>query len=181
VTSTVDLARAEFLRTFRWTDGHADFAPVFHEASALAALGPGLVEPFRSFNPTVIIGIEARGFILGSLCASGLGVGLLLARKPGSVHPGNNIEVTTQPDWRGNQTTFRLARLLKPADRVLIVDDWVETGSQATAMSTAIKSMGATLIGTSVIVDQASESVRSALQLTGLVKHHELPPNKLAI
>jgi adenine phosphoribosyltransferase len=177
VTSSVDLARVEFLRTFRWTDGHADFAPVFRDASALAALGPGLVEPFRSLAPTVVVGIEARGFVLGSLCASALGVGLLLARKPGSMHPGENAEVTTNPDWRGNRTNFRLAKLLGPTDRALIVDDWVETGSQASAVAEAIELMGAVLIGTSVIVDQSPEPVRSALKLIGLLRQDELPPN----
>lgn len=60
-------------------------------------------------------------------------------------------------------------------DRVLIVDDWIETGSQAMAVAEAVRQMGAEVVGTSVIVDQVPDAVAVGLRVAGILKHHELP------
>ncbi len=168
-------ARSLVLRTFAWSDGHADFTGVFHDPATLAALGPGLVEPFRAARISVVVAAEARGFILGSLCALELGVGFVPARKPGSIHPGPKVTVTSDRDWRGHRHTFRLAEVLGPSDRVLLVDDWIETGSQANAIASAVSSMGAARVGVAVIVDQAPPEIGSALNAVGLINHTDLP------
>lgn len=172
-----EIARQGVLRMFEWIDGDAVFTPVFQNPGILASLGPGLVEPFRSADVTVVVAPEARGFVLGALCAVTLGVGFVAARKPGEPRPGDRVQVTSEPDWRGRRITFTVARVLDSGDRVLPVDDWIETGSQAFAIASAIEEMGAELVGTSVIVDQAPEKVRSALNVVGLLRHDQLPPD----
>lgn len=136
-----------------------------------------MVSPFRAADITAVVGTEARGFVFGAMCANALGVGLVLARKPGSIHPGNNVVTTSDPDWRGRRITFEISRILGPSDRVLLVDDWIETGSQADAVRRAIEICGAEFVGTSVIVDQTTPSRRSALRVSSLVKATELPPD----
>lgn len=168
-------ARDAVLRTFEWIDGDASFTPVFHDAEALRRLGAGLAEPFRSAGVTVVVAPEARGFVAGALCATSLGVGFVAARKPGEPRPGDRIYVESKPDWRGRRVTFSVAHVLGPDDRVLLVDDWIETGSQATAIADAIEQMGASIVGTSVIIDQAPSSIRAALNVVGLLRHDELP------
>lgn len=168
-------ARAAFLRTFQWTNGHADLTTVFRDAGTLAALGSALAAPFDSAGVTVVVALEARGFVLGALCAQRLGVGLVLARKLGSMHPGQMIEVTSAPDWRGRRVAFRLARILSSADQALLVDDWIETGSQAKAVKEALESSGAKFTGTSVVVDDTTAAVRSDLKVVALVRAAELP------
>ena len=113
--------------------------------------------------------------MLGALCAVSLGVGFVAARKPGAPRPGDRVEVTSEPDWRGRRITFSVSRVFGPSDRVLLVDDWIETGSQASAIAGAIAQMGAVLVGTSVVVDQAPTAIRSALNIVGLLRHDELP------
>lgn len=171
----VESARAAFRGTFRWTNGHADLTAVFQNAETLARLGPALAAPFQEAGITVVVAIEARGFVLGALCAQHLGVGLVLARKPGSVHPGAMVEVTSLPDWRGKRVTFSLARVLSAADGALLVDDWIETGSQAKAVKEAIETCGAQLIGTSILVDDTTADVRRDLNVIALVSSKELP------
>jgi adenine phosphoribosyltransferase len=171
------LARLHVLETFRWLDGHAFLTPVFRDAPTLSSLGPALAEPFRDQGVTAVVSPEARGLLLGSLCAVELGVGFVAARKAGAPRPGDRVQVTSEPDWRGRRVTFEVARVLDATDRVLLVDDWIETGSQASAIRDAIGQMGATLIGMSVIVDQAPATVRSALGVVGLLRHDELPPS----
>lgn len=164
-----------FLEAFQWTDGHADFSRVFRSSELVSLLGPAMVSPFRGSEITAVVGTEARGFVLGALCASALGVGLVLARKPGSVHPGDNATTTSDPDWRGRRITFEISRILGPGDRVLLVDDWIETGSQADAVRRAIDLCGAILVGTSVIVDQTTPAKRGLLRVTALVRACDLP------
>jgi adenine phosphoribosyltransferase len=109
--------RDAFLRTFRWTHGHADFAAAFRDPLTLAMLGPALAAPFADAGITAVVGLEARGFVLGALCAEHLGVGLVLARKPGSIHPGDKVEVLSAPDWRGREVRISIAKVLTSATK----------------------------------------------------------------
>ncbi|MEY2473885.1 MAG: adenine phosphoribosyltransferase [Actinomycetota bacterium] len=173
----VEDARDAILRTFRWTEGHADFGLVFRDPTALSEVGPALAAPFVGAGVTAVVGLEARGFVLGALCAEHLGVGLVLARKPGSIHPGPKVEVVSAADWRGRKIPIRIARVLSSADRVLLVDDWIETGSQARAVKQAVEAMGAVFAGTAVIVDDTVEQTRAELNVVALVTSAELGPS----
>jgi adenine/guanine phosphoribosyltransferase-like PRPP-binding protein len=93
------------------------------------------------------------------------------------VGSSNGLVTTSDPDWRGRRVTFEISLILEPSDRVLLVDDWIETGSQADAVRRAIEICGAEFVGTSVIVDQTTPSRRSALRVSSLVKATELPPD----
>ena len=175
MTSAIDAARAALLRSFRWTDGHADFARVLSDPESIASFGQALATPFEADGVTHVVAVEARGFVLGALCASSLGAGLVLARKPGSVHPGDVVTITSAPDWRGNRVELALAMVLGPGDRALIVDDWIETGSQATAVREAVESMGAEVAGVSVLVDDTTAAVRKALGVRAVISSNQLP------
>jgi len=102
------------------------------------------------------------GFILGSAVAMHLGVGFVPIRKAGAIHPGPKAVRQAGPDWRGNQPTLTIQRAaLRSNERVLLVDDWIETGSQALAARALIEDCGAQHAGLSVLVDQSSEEVRN--------------------
>lgn len=123
-----------------------------------------------------VIGLEARGFVLAALTAQALGVGIVLARKPGSVHPDAEIELAATPDWRGNRVEIRIARTaVASGDRLLLVDDWIETGSQARVVRQLVRRMGGRLVGVSAVVDDTSHDIRDELAVAGLVSSSELP------
>ena len=173
----VEVARAAFERTFRWTAGHADFAGALRDPELVCTVGAALAQPFADQAVDAVVGIEARGFVVGSLVARELGVGLVLARKPGSVHPGAESEMAREPDWRGRTVELRIsADAIQPGDRLLLVDDWIETGSQARTVRRLIERMGASLAGVSVLVDDTSDDVRNDLNVRSLVRSAELPP-----
>ena len=96
-------AKQLLLRTFRWTQGHADFADSLRDPELLAAVGPALARPFVTAGVTAVVALEARGFVLGALAARELAVGLILARKPGAIHPDSHRLLADTPDWRGRQ------------------------------------------------------------------------------
>ncbi len=152
--SAYDLTREHF----RWIDGHADVWAVFRDADALAAVVAGLVEPFRDGRITAVCGIESRGFLLGGAAAVALGVGFVPVRKGDGLFPGEKAVRRSAPDYRRLRHTLRLQRsALGPGDRVLLVDDWIETGSQAAAVRAMAEECGARWAGCSVLVDQLGE------------------------
>lgn len=170
------MIRDLLLDRFRWRDGHADFAPLLRDPAFARDVGDALVEPFRDADVSVVVGLEARGFVLGALAARALGVGFVLARKAGSVHPGSEAEIATEPDWRGRHVEVRIgADAVTVRDRVLMVDDWIETGSQARTARRLLARLGAPLVGVSVLVDDTTDEVRSDLGVTAIVRSSELP------
>ena len=176
MTDAVEEARAAFLSSFQWTGGHADFAGVLRNPDFLRAVGPALAKPFHEAHVSAVIGLEARGFVLAALTARALDVGLVLARKPGSVHPAAETELAAADDWRGRRVEVRVARAaVEPGDRLLLVDDWIETGSQALTVRRLVKRLSGELIGVSVVVDDAPAAVRDSLSVVGLVASSELP------
>ena len=131
---------------------------------ALKAIVRGLAHLAGEKQPDVIVGIESRGFALGPAVAVTLGVGFSPIRKDGSLFPGDVVEQLTEPDYRGSQRTLLARRdQFEYSQRVVLVDDWIETGSQAIATAQLIASCGAELVASVVIIDEASDSARSKL------------------
>lgn len=173
----VTTARGLALEHFRWINGHADVWAIFRDAKALAAVVRGLVDPFRGEQITAICGIESRGFLLGAAAAVELGVGFVPVRKSDGLFPGDKVTRLTAPDYRSLRHTLRLQRhSLGPGDRVVLVDDWIETGSQAVTVKGMVEECGASWVGCSVIVDQLTTESKHALgTVHALLASGELP------
>jgi adenine phosphoribosyltransferase len=171
--------RGELLARFRWVDGHADVLGLFAEAGFVAAAGRALCEPFADRGITKVAAVEARGFILGTAAALAAGVGFVPIRKAGAIHPGPKATRRTEPDWRGARHDLVAQRTaLGPGDRVLVVDDWAESGSQALAARELVEECGATYVGLSLLVDQLPEPARERLApVAAVLAHAELPPS----
>jgi len=171
--------REDLLGRFRWIDGHADILGLFADDGFLVAAAETLGAPFEPAGITKVARVEARGFILGTAVAVHLGVGFVPIRKAGAIHPGPKAVRQAGPDWRGNQPTLTIQRAaLRSDERVLLVDDWIETGSQALAARALIEDCGARYAGLSVLVDQSREEVRQALlPIAFVVSSAELPPS----
>jgi adenine phosphoribosyltransferase len=152
------------LANFRWNGGHADVWRVFADADALGAVVAGLVEPWRDHRVTRVVGIESRGFLLGAAAAVSLGVGFVAIRKGEGLLPGAKMTTEAEEDYRGLRHRLRMQTVLTPHDRVLLVDDWAERGSQARAARHLVESSGATFLGVSLLVDQLSPAARTALE-----------------
>jgi adenine phosphoribosyltransferase len=145
---------------FRWVHGHADIWRWFADASLFDATVDALAEPFASEGVTEVVGIESRGFLLAGAVARRLHTGVVPIRKRGAIFPGPKYSRTTPPDYRGRTTELLLRReVLTEADRVLIVDDWLETGSQMLTAAALVRDANAELVGVAVIVDQSSAAM----------------------
>lgn len=145
-------------------DGRSDIWRAFADRELFARTVAALAVPFRGERYTKIAGVEARGFVLGGAMAAHTGAGFVAVRKQDGWLPGDVAERETEPDWQGRRHALRLQRgALGPEDRVVLVDDWFETGSQALASRALIEEAGATLVGMSIVVDDLSEDVRGRL------------------
>ncbi|HEY8407614.1 MAG TPA: phosphoribosyltransferase family protein, partial [Gaiellaceae bacterium] len=120
---------------------------------------------FREAGVDKVAGIEARGFVLATAVALELGVGFVAVRKPGSVHPGPKAQLQGPPDWRGRITHLQLQRhAVAPGERILVVDDWAETGSKALTARRLVELCGGAYVGLSLLVDQLPTRMRDGLE-----------------
>lgn len=136
-------------------DGHADIWRIFLNPHLLSRAVQAMVAPFSAERITKVVGIESRGFLLGGAVAVALGVGFAAIRKSGRL-PGAKLRQPMQAaDYRGQVHELMLqASALGRRDRVLLVDDWIESGNQALAVKQLVLRANATFVGTSVIVNQ---------------------------
>ncbi|CAQ02477.1 phosphoribosyltransferase family protein [Clavibacter sepedonicus] len=171
------LGRRHVLERFQWIDGDADTWTTLRDPAALRAVVHALADLLADRELDVIVGIEARGFVLGPAVAIALGLGFSPIRKNGVKFPGDVIRHRSTPDYRGRTQVFEARRdHFSTGQRVGLVDDWIETGSQAVAAQRLIATAGAELTAVAVIVDEASEDVRHVLPpISSIVSASGLP------
>ena len=175
----MDASEDAVLGRFRWEQGHADVWRVFSDAAALRAVVAGLVAPWRGEGVTHVLGIEARGFLLGGAAAVALDAGFLAVRKSGTgLLPGPKVRTTADEDYRGLAHDLRMQAVVGEGDRVLMVDDWAERGSQALAARELVEQCGACWLGVSLVVDQLGDERRARLgRVTRIVTVAALGPS----
>ena len=126
-----------------------DIAPLLLSPTALNSA----CEELASFRPnaTLVAGIEARGFIFGSLVASILGVGFVPLRKPGKL-PRETFNVSYELEY-GKAELEMHTDAVKQSDSVLIIDDVLATGGTATAGIQLIEKAGADISGLGFVIE----------------------------
>jgi adenine phosphoribosyltransferase len=139
--------------------GEHDLWGLYRDARVLRSLPRLLSEPYVDSSIDVVMGAEARGFLIGGLVAEALGVAFVPARKPGAFLPGKAVTFTSAPDWEGKRVEFSVQHhALEPGQRVLMVDDWYTTGNQGRAIAAILTELRCELVGTSVIVEESRAS-----------------------
>jgi adenine phosphoribosyltransferase len=158
--------RDDLVRSFRWVDGHADVWRWFSDSELFRKISGELADPFRDVGVTKVAAVEARGFLLAGAVAKELEAGVVGVRKKGGALPGARSEVLTSPDYRGQPLTLVMqSDPFSGGDRVLLLDDWIETGSQALGARALIEGTGARCAGLAVVVrDGTSVEVQERLQ-----------------
>ena len=175
--ASVDLT-TRLLETYRAPDGYYDPSRWWLDAALMADIVAGLADAHRDGHPTAVVGIESRGQMLGALVARQLGVAFVEIRK--NKHPlgvGERLlRQTTPPDYKERGLVLTMRRgVLGARDRVLLVDDWIATGAQATAARALVDDAEATWVGVSVIVDGAPAAYRQTLGVRSLLRVAQLP------
>jgi adenine phosphoribosyltransferase len=169
---------------FRWVDVGPDSTHLVSDVTGwwrdpfvLTTVGPALADLFRDDRPTVVISPEKGGFILGPLVASALGVGFVEAYKSTRTRQIADQVVwrSTGLDYRGREFSLGVrARHVGASERVLLVDDWADTGAQLVALRELVLDIGASYLGAAVIVNGCAERVCDQLRLRSLLRRTDL-------
>ena len=102
-------------------------------------------------NIDYIVGPEARGFVFGSAVAYALNVGFIPVRKPGKL-PGETVSYEYALEY-GTDVLEICEDVLKPGDRVAIVDDLLATGGTINACAKLIESQGAEVVSMQFLME----------------------------
>lgn len=134
----------------------SDVTPIFAEPAAFAALVDDLIAPWRGEEVDRVVGTDALGFIVGTAIALRLGVGFVPVRKGGKL-PVRHERVSFK-DYSGAEKTFELrADPWPPGTRVLLTDEWIETGATVRAAVELVERAGGVVAGIAAIAFRKNE------------------------
>jgi adenine phosphoribosyltransferase len=144
-----------------------DITPVLRDGPLLRDVVTEMCRPFRDGGVTHVLGIEARGFILGGAVAAALGAGFVPARKPGKL-PWERATESYDLEY-GTDSLEAHRDAWTQGSRVLIVDDVLATGGTAKAAGQLARGLGAELVGWSFLLEIVA--LRGRERLSGGLCH----------
>jgi adenine phosphoribosyltransferase len=149
-----------------------DITPLLSHPRVFRVLIDQFVHRYFDVRPSAIAGLDARGFIIGSVLAYELNVGFVPIRKKGKL-PFTTVEETYELEY-GSATVEIHTDAVKAGDRVVLIDDLIATGGTMMAGRNLLERLGAQVIEGAAIVDlpelKGSDKLRSAgLELFTLV------------
>jgi adenine phosphoribosyltransferase len=157
---------------------YADLTGFWRDAELLRSLGPALAALFPATEPTVVLGPDSRGSLVGPLVAVHLGIGFVEVRKNRGPATDSDpwVRQTTPPDYQDRHLELGFRKeLVRSADRVLVTDDWIATGSQVAAVKRMVDSVDATWLGVACIVDALTDPrLRRDLTVRSLIHMRDL-------
>ena len=127
-----------------------DFTPLLADGAALGAVVEDIAGRYAG-AVDVVVGIEARGFILGAAVAYHLRSGFVPVRKSGKL-PGPSLREEYTLEY-GSAVLEIHEGALRPGQRVLVVDDVLATGGTVAATCRLVERAGATVTGIDVVLE----------------------------
>jgi adenine phosphoribosyltransferase len=128
-----------------------DITTLLKEPICLRAIIDDLVQQYQGIGITKVVGMESRGFILGSPLAYHLNAGFVPVRKPGKL-PADVFEVKYNLEYGSNSLAIHRDAIQK-GESVLIVDDLLATGGTAAATVHLIQQLGGEIAGVGFLVE----------------------------
>ncbi|MGW6462226.1 adenine phosphoribosyltransferase [Streptomyces sp. NPDC055078] len=139
-----------------------DITPLLADPRAFTVLTEALAELAARHGATKIVGLEARGFILGAPVAVRAGLGFIPVRKAGKL-PGATLSQAYDLEY-GTAEIEVHAEDLRAGDRVMVVDDVLATGGTAGAALELIRRAGAQVAGIAVLMELGFLGGRTRLE-----------------
>ena len=146
-----------------------DVTTLFSDARGFRMAIDQLLHPYAGTPIDKVVGLEARGFILGGAIAHQLSVGFVPIRKKGKL-PGKTVEQAYQLEY-GEAVMELHDDALQPGDKVLLVDDLLATGGTAEAGIRLVERLGAQVAGCAFIIDLPGLGGARRLQNLGMQVH----------
>jgi adenine phosphoribosyltransferase len=148
-----------------------DITPLLQNPQVFRVLIDAFVHRYMdpALRPSVVAGLDARGFIIGSVIAYELGVGFVPIRKKGKL-PFTTVEETYELEY-GSATVQLHTDAVKSGDRVVLIDDLIATGGTMLAGARLLEKLGAEVIEGAAIVDLPELGGSAKVRESGLKLH----------
>ncbi|NYT68534.1 adenine phosphoribosyltransferase [Pusillimonas noertemannii] len=143
-----------------------DITPVLQDPQSFRVLVDLFVYRYMRQRLDLVVGIDARGFILGSVLAYELNLGFVPVRKKGKL-PYQTLAEDYTLEY-GNATVEMHADAVKPGQRVLLIDDLIATGGTMLAAAKLLQRLGANVVEAAAIIDLPELGGSTSLKATGL-------------
>ena len=143
-----------------------DITPLLANPRVFRVLIDQFVHRYFDLRPAAIAGLDARGFIIGSVVAYELNLGFVPIRKKGKL-PFTTVEQTYELEY-GSATVEMHTDAVKAGDRVVLIDDLIATGGTMMAGRRLLERLGATVIEGAAIVDLPELNGSKKLRDSGL-------------
>jgi len=128
-----------------------DITPLFCNPASLKEIVDKMSDHYAGQKINVIVGAEARGFLIGPVVAVSLNAGFVPVRKPGKL-PYETASMAYQLEY-GTDTLEIHKDGIKPGDNVLMVDDLLATGGTMAACCNLVESLGGKIVGCAFIIE----------------------------
>jgi adenine phosphoribosyltransferase len=128
-----------------------DIMPLLADPTGFAGAVDGLAAWAKPLEPELVLGAEARGFILGAPLAYALGCGFVAARKPGKL-PYSTISARYALEYGFDELQMHVDAI-QPGQRVLICDDLLATGGTSKAKVELVEQLGGIVCGLGFVIE----------------------------
>lgn len=143
-----------------------DITTLLADRRGFAELTERMAVIARPLDADLVVGIEARGFILGAALALVLGVGFVPVRKAGKL-PGRTVGIDYMLEYGTDRLELHHGQVPQGA-RVLLVDDLIATGGTALAAAQLLREQGASILMALFAIDLPDLGGRRALEADGV-------------
>lgn len=141
-----------------------DIMTLLRDSDGFGLMVDLLAERYKDNKPDIIVGVEARGFIIGSVLAHKLGIGFVPVRKAGKL-PGEVESYEYETEYSTDKIEIQKDSI-KEGEKVVIADDLIATGGSMLAAAHLIEKLGGKIIECCVVIDlpdlKGSEKIEQA-------------------
>ena len=128
-----------------------DISTLLRHADAWAVAMGRLAHAVRAYHPTVLAGVESRGFLLAAPLALKLGCGFVMLRKRGKL-PGPTIGLDYALEYGTDRIEIQ-ADAIAPGARVVVVDDLLATGGTMAAGIKLLQNVGGEVVAAATLIE----------------------------
>ncbi|MBP3907061.1 MAG: adenine phosphoribosyltransferase [Peptostreptococcaceae bacterium] len=128
-----------------------DITTLLNNGEAFKYAVDSIIEDLKDKNVDIIVGPEARGFLMGTPVAYGMGIGFVPVRKPGKL-PGETEKFEYGLEY-GTDILEIHKDAIKPGQRVAIVDDLLATGGTMEAAAKLIEKIGGEVVSMQFLIE----------------------------
>ncbi len=128
-----------------------DVTPLLSDPASFREAVDLMADNYRNTHIDLVVGIEARGFIIGAALAYRLGAGIILVRKPGKL-PYKTHKTIYELEYGSDSLEVHQDSIL-PKQKVLIADDLLATGGTMNAVVDLVEKMKGDIVGSAFLVE----------------------------